>query len=136
MKRFLLTLIVLASVAWPTGTSSLGGDQDKGTQKKEASAWMKSKIQLSQDLLLGLTEADFDKISRNAKGLNLINFLEGWVRADRADYRQQVQLFAAANQELIRQAEAKNLYGATLAYNQLTVSCVQCHRIVRDVQKK
>jgi len=134
MKRLLLTLIVLACMAWPNGTTSLGGDKD--TKKKEASAWMKTKIHLSRDLLLGLTEGDFDKISQNAKGLNFVNFLEGWVRADRPDYRQQIQLFAAANQELIRQAEAKNLYGATLAYNQLTVSCVQCHRIVRDAKKK
>ena len=37
--------------------------------------------------------------------------------------------------ELIRQAGKKNLGGATLAYTQLTLSCVHCHNVVRDAKK-
>ena len=37
--------------------------------------------------------------------------------------------------ELIRQAERKNVSGATLAYTQLVSSCVQCHTVVRDAKK-
>lgn len=127
-------MVALACLAFGGGSSLVGQDQvtDK---KKDASVWMKAKTEYSRQILLGLTEGDYDKIKANAKALNAVNFLEAWARAGGPDYQQQIVLFATANQELIRQAEAKNLYGATLAFNQLTVSCVQCHRIVRDKKK-
>ena len=51
------------------------------------------------------------------------------------EYKKQVAFFDFACQELIRQSEAKNLEGATLAYVQLTTGCVQCHKVMRDVKK-
>jgi hypothetical protein len=44
-------------------------------------------------------------------------------------------LFQTANRELIRAAENENLDGATLAYLQLTLSCVNCHKVVRDLTR-
>jgi len=134
MNRHLLSTAAVACLAFGFGPSLDG--QDKVTDKeKAASVWMKAKTEYSSQILLGLTEGDYDKIKTNAKALNVVNFLEAWARAGRPGYQQQVVLFATANQELIRQAEAKNLYGAALAFNQLTISCVQCHRIVREKKK-
>ncbi len=96
---------------------------------------MKKKLQLSQNILAGLTESDFDKVRTNAQAMNFLGYLEKWAHADMPDYRLQVRYFDFANRELIRQARDKNLDGATLAYNQLTASCVQCHKIVRDARK-
>jgi len=96
---------------------------------------MKKKLELSQNILAGLTEADFDKVRKNAQAMNFLGALEKWQRADKPDYKRQVSYFEFANLELIRQAGEKNLDGAALAYNQLTVSCVQCHKIVRDAKK-
>jgi hypothetical protein len=56
--------------------------------------------------------------------------------ADLPEYQRQVRYFDDANKELIRQADNKNLSGATLVYTQLTLSCVQCHTVVRDAKKK
>jgi len=56
-------------------------------------------------------------------------------RASRPEYRTQLRLFEFADRELIRAAAEKNLDAATLAYNQLTVSCVNCHKIVRASSK-
>ena len=39
--------------------------------------------------------------------------------------------FEYANKALALAAREKNLDGATIAYIQLTVSCVQCHKLVR-----
>lgn len=116
------------------GYSTIAGDQ-KEDGKKKASIWMKAKLEYSRNIQAGLTEADFDKVAKNAKALNATSFLESLFRSDRKDYKQQIQQFGYANQELIKQAEAKNLYGATLAYNQLIISCVQCHQIIRDAKK-
>ena len=135
MKKLMVVLVAIGCVFVLNLESSPGGEKGKQGGKKAASAWMQAKIDFSKEILRGLTEANFDKISLNAKALNITSFLEEWAKADQSEYRQQIALFNSANKELIRQAEAKNLYGATLAYNQLTVSCVQCHRIVRDVKK-
>jgi hypothetical protein len=43
-------------------------------------------------------------------------------------YRTQFLIFESANDDLIVQAEKKNLEGVTLAINQLTNSCVNCHK--------
>ena len=129
MKRVLIVaLLFIGLAALPSGSSS----QDPKKDKKAASVWMKAKIGLSQNILRGLTEGDFEKIKNNAGALNLVHFFEGFVPKKSEGYRQQVTAFNLANQELMRQAEEKNIYGATLAYNQLTVSCVQCHVIVRN----
>ncbi len=104
-------------------------------EEDKASIWMKGKLQLSQNILAGLTRSDFGKIKANARAMNSLGFLEKWSRADRKDYKRQLAHFELANLEIMRQAEKKNLDGATLAYLQLTTSCVQCHQVVRGVQK-
>ena len=135
MKRFcLVALLVLGLTVLPSSSSSGDKKTDKDA-KKEASIWMKSKTKLSQEILVGLTEGDFDKIQKNANALNLVHFFEIIFREKNDEYRQQMTLFSSANKELIRQAETKNIYGATLTYNQLTVSCVQCHVVVRKANK-
>jgi hypothetical protein len=103
--------------------------------KQKVSVWMKAKTEFSRNILAGLTEGDFAKISKNAESLNFSSYLEVLYKADVPGYKQQINLFISANESLIRLAEEKNLLGATLAFNQLTVSCVQCHQLVRDGKK-
>lgn len=119
----------------PSSAQRSNAQEKKPGEQDKASIWMKKKLEFSQHILAGLTEADFEKVSANAQAMNFLGYLEKWARADRPDYKRQISYFEFANQELIRQARAKNLDGATLAYNQLTVSCVQCHKIVRDGKK-
>jgi cytochrome c556 len=131
-------LIVLTAVVFSVGALSIcpsSGQEQKPSEQEKSSVWMKKKLEFSQNILAGLTEADFDKVRANAEAMNFLGYLEKWFRADMPDYKRQVSYFEFANRELIRQAREKNLDGATLAYNQLTVSCVQCHKIVRDVKK-
>jgi hypothetical protein len=102
----------------------------------KSSIWMEMKLKYTEQILGGLTHGDFGAIRESAAAMALTGYLEKWFRAEDRAYKRQVALFEMANAELIRQADAKNLEGATLAFNQLTVSCVQCHKIVRDVKKK
>jgi hypothetical protein len=103
--------------------------------KEKASIWMNAKAEFSANILAALTQGDFAKIRRNAQDLDMASHLELLFQADSPEYKQQTTLFIAANKELIRQANAKNIYGATLAFNQLTISCVQCHKMVRETKK-
>lgn len=134
MKRFcVVAFLILGLTVLPSGSSS-GDEKTDKEAKKQASIWMKSKTKLSQEILVGLTEGDFEKVEKNSKSLDLVHFFE--VLFPKSDeYRQQTALFSSANKELIRQATAKDIYGATLAYSQLTASCVQCHVVVRKAKK-
>jgi hypothetical protein len=107
--------------------------QDEPTKK--ASIWMRQKVQASQAVLTGLASADFQAIGQNAATMGVMEFFERWQRADSPGYRTQLRLFEFANGELMKAAREKNIDAATLAFNQLTISCVNCHKIVRDAAR-
>jgi hypothetical protein len=49
-------------------------------------------------------------------------------------YEVQTNNFRRAAETLIQKAKAKNLDGATLAYVDMTVTCVRCHQYCRDIR--
>jgi len=104
------------------------GEKDE----QKASFWMKKKLEYSGQILSGLTSNDFDQIAKSAKSMNALGYLEQRVRANSSGYREQFRIFRSANRQLVEMAEDENLDGAALAYVQLTLSCVNCHKIVRD----
>jgi hypothetical protein len=125
--RFALAPPVLLVLALPV----IAGDEPA----QKSSLWMRQKLQASQAILGGLADADFESIGKNAQAMDLLTYLEKWARADTPGYRTQLRLFEFADRELIRAAREKNLDAAALAYTQLTISCVNCHRIVRGAAK-
>jgi hypothetical protein len=108
----------------------------KADKKEPASVWMKKKLEYSRKILDGLTKADMALIENSAEAMQVVGYLEEWDRANLPEYKRQLGYFKDANKELIRQARLKNINGATLAYTQLTLSCVHCHNIIRDAKKK
>ncbi len=73
------------------------GDQPKD---EAASVWMKQKLAASQNVLAGLTKADFDVIEKNAKSMIAVGYLEKWVRADTPGYKTMLADFDYANKSL------------------------------------
>jgi cytochrome c556 len=128
-------VVVILALVLTTVNFTGASEKKKPSEADKARAWMKQKVQFSQGILSGLTEGDFDKIRINAQAINVLTYMEKWSWADRPEYKQQMRAFEAANKELLRQAKAKNIEGATLAYNELTVSCVRCHQVVRKAKK-
>jgi hypothetical protein len=135
MKRCLILKTAVTLVLGLVLADSLSAQDKKAGDQEKSSIWMKAKLEASRNILGALTESDHEKIRTNAEAMAFLGYLEKWARADMPDYKRQVSYFDFANRELIRQAREENLEGATLAYNQLIVSCVQCHRIVRDAKK-
>jgi hypothetical protein len=125
MKPVVSILILTVTVC----LVSIGRGKEVPSDK--ASIWMKQKLRASQEILKDLSDADFQAIGANAQAMNVMEHLEKWVRAQRPEYRTQLRLFEFANRELIRASSEKNLEAATLAYTQLVISCVNCHKLVR-----
>jgi cytochrome c556 len=98
---------------------------------EEPSFWMKKKMEYSEQILHGLAKEDYELIAKNARSMKALSQMEKWVRASLPEYRAQLRIFENANEQLIRSADAEQLDGAALAYVQLTLSCVNCHKVVR-----
>lgn len=106
---------------------------DEPQEEKPVSYWMRKKLEYSEKILGGLAAADFETIGKTARTMNSLTHMEKWVRGTVPEYRTQLQLFQNANEQIIRAADRENLDGAALAYVQLTLSCVNCHKVVRDL---
>src|SRR5262249_32942716 len=132
MKKALLGLgyVVALAVLSVCPAGAEGQKAGKAAPRQEASIWMEKKLEHSQKVLAGLTRGDFEMIKKHAQSMQVISYLEKWDRADLPEYKRQIEYFDEANKELIRQANNKNIQGATVAYTLLTVSCVHCHNIV------
>ncbi len=131
MKR---TVSIVAICLAMAGALSLGRADEPEKEKSqhgEPSFWMKKKLQYSEEILAGLASEDFEQIRSAAKAMNALSQVEKWTHLARPDYRTLLSIFRDANETLIIEAEDEDLDGATLAYMQLTLSCVNCHKIVR-----
>ncbi len=98
-------------------------------------ALMLKKLQHAQNILEGLALEDFDKIKTGGKELLIISQEAQWRKIQTPKYNQLSVEFRSAVDKLVAMAEAKNLDGSTLQFMQVTMSCVECHKLVRDSQK-
>jgi hypothetical protein len=123
---WVLTGVVLVPLLAGHGWAADKEGEDSG------SFWMQKKLEYSENILAGLAKEDFDQIAKNARSMGALNQMEKWVRGGTPQYRAQLGIFQNANQQIIRMAQEEKLDGAALAYVQLTLSCVNCHKVVRD----
>ncbi|MCY3009178.1 MAG: hypothetical protein ACK5OC_14025 [Pirellula sp.] len=104
----------------------------KVSKEQPISFWMAKKLDYSKSILESLTKGDFEKLEQDASQMRMLGKMEALVRRNNPNYRSQLQAFDLANNELVRQAKRKNAEGATMAFNQLTTSCVACHVLLRE----
>jgi hypothetical protein len=103
----------------------------KITKERPMSFWMAKKLDYSKELLEALTSGDFKSLETYATHMRAMGELEGFMRSGSPEYAAQLHMFEMSNTDLITQARAGNLEGATLAFNHLTSSCVACHAQLR-----
>jgi len=95
---------------------------------------MINKLTNAQKLLEGIALGKFDKIEKHADELIQISKTAEWLANKKPRYEQFANEFARAAETIVTKAKAKNLDGVTLAYFDLTMSCVRCHQYVREVR--
>lgn len=106
-------------------------EENKENAQSEFPFWMKVKLEKSQNIFASLAQGDFSSIVEDAESLKVLNSLEGFVRRKNPDYRAQLQTFEFAIDEIQMQARKKNIEGVALGFQQLTLSCVNCHKQLR-----
>ena len=103
---------------------------------KPMSFWMERKLELSQAVFAALAAGDFEKLERNASQMQVLSKIEGFVRRRSPEYTAHLNSFELSNREIIKHAKEQKLEGAALAFQQLTISCVSCHKLLRDGSAK
>lgn len=124
-KLLLLTLFVAISVA---GLSVAFAQSKRNRAAKE---FMRDKLELSQRVLEGLATEDYDLIVAKGTKLSAMSKEADWRVFENPDYDQQSVMFRRHVDSLVKAAKGKDLDAATLAYVRVTMSCVDCHKLVR-----
>jgi cytochrome c556 len=103
-------------------------------QPNDVGAFMRLKLDHSQEVLEGLSLEDFDQIAKNAQDISLLSQAASWQVLQTPEYLEQSTEFRRTADALTRAAQEKNLDGAALAYVAMTMKCVSCHKYVRGVR--
>lgn len=129
MPACMAAVALLAGGAWMLAIAA-----DGPPEPDKVAGFMRAKLVHSQDVLEGLTTEDFELIEKGAQGLALASLDSNWQVLQTEDYVRQSAEFRRACGTLSDAAKAKNLDGATVAWMDVTLKCVQCHKYVRDEQ--
>ena len=93
---------------------------------------MKKKLKHAQKVLEGVAVKDFDLITKNAEELILISNEAEWKVLKTPRYEIYSNDFRRNAEALIKNAKDQNLDAAALSYVDLTLTCVKCHKHVRE----
>jgi hypothetical protein len=107
-----------------------GDDRDN----KKISELMRRKLTYAQRVLEGVALNDFDRITRNAEELIQVSKDVEWQVVKTPRYEVHSNEFRRAVETMIEKSRDKNLDGAALAYVEMTLTCVKCHKYVREVK--
>jgi hypothetical protein len=105
-----------------------------GQPAKGNREFMRAKLKHSQEIVEGLAVENFDQIAKNAQQLSLLSQATNWEVFQTEEYLVQSREFTRAADALRNQAKEKNLEGAALAYLDVTMKCINCHKYVRKIR--
>ena|SRR5271166_1392255 len=128
MKKLLGIGLLLALVA------GIGGYASLAEEAKKTQSLMRKKLEHSQKVLEGIVLNNFSKIQANAEELIDISKHAGWKVHKSPRYEVYSNEFRRIAETLVEKAKEKNIDGATLAYMEMTMTCVKCHKHVREVR--
>jgi len=129
MMKVHFILVVSALLAGIPTMSGHGEDA-----KNDLKALMRKKLEASQKVLEGLALSDFDAISKNAGELSRISKAAEFRVFKTPQYELYSNQFRRTVETMDEMAKAKNNDGAALAYVEMTLTCVKCHKHVREVR--
>ena len=120
---FMATLVGIAGATW--------GFQDSQRVETTSSRFMQRKLDYSREIVSGLTTENYRQIAQAAQGLMLLSHEADWNVITTPEYLKSSSDFRETVARLRQAGNDKNLDGATIAYFEVTLSCVRCHKQLR-----
>ena len=96
---------------------------------------MQRKLEYTHNILQALMLENFDAIERNSERLRQLSEASNWNVIRTHEYTRHSSEFSRAVDALKKAAQEKDLDAAALAYVEMTLKCVQCHKYVRGVDR-
>lgn len=129
VSAFILALSLLLM-----GGVAQAEEQSTDAPPEKVSKFMRAKLIHSQKILEALALEDFAQLAKHSQDLKLLSQESNWNVLQTEQYVLHSQDFRRRADALTDAAKKKNLDGASLAFVELTLNCVQCHKHVRDVR--
>ena len=125
--------ISLVSAATLIGVLSAFFSQQDGETKIEqtTSAFMAKKLDYSREIVAGLATENFERIGKAAEDLMMLSHEADWEVITTEEYLKASRDFRDTAARLRDVSHEKNIDGATLAYFEVTLNCVRCHKQLR-----
>jgi hypothetical protein len=132
MRRLAFALVALALLL---GVPTLSGHGQEPKKKEDKVAdLMHKKLEASQKVLEGLALNDFEKIGKQSDELLTISKRAEWKVLKTPKYELYSNEFQRTAEDLAKSAKKKNIDEAALNYVELTLTCVKCHKYVRETR--
>ena len=123
-KLFLFVLVLFIAAGLSVALA-------QSKRNRAAKEFMREKLELTQGVLEGLAVEDYDLIIVKGAKISAMTKEMDWRIFENPNYEQQSATFRRHVDSLVKAAREKNLDAATLAYVRVTMSCVDCHKLVR-----
>jgi hypothetical protein len=127
-----LLIFAVAMITRAQGTEEQKKNETKS--EKTVAAFMRQKLDLSKRALEGIVNEDFALIKESAEEMEKMGRDKQWQVLSLDEYSHFSAEFRRVAKVLRTQAERKNIDGSVVAYVQLTMSCVECHKFTRGVK--
>ena len=132
MRRVTFVAAVLALLLGIPTLSGHGGEPKKDDKLHDL---MQRKLAASQKVLEGIALGDFDKIGKQADELIDVSKQTEWRVLKTPQFELYSNDFRRVADNLAKNAKDKNLDAAALSYVELTLTCVKCHKHVRETRE-
>ena len=123
-KLFLFVLVLFIAAGLSVALA-------QSKRNRAAKEFMREKLELTQGVLEGLAVENYDLIIVKGAKISAMTKEMDWRIFENPNYEQQSATFRRHVDSLVTAAREKNLDAATLAYVRVTMSCVDCHKLVR-----
>jgi len=107
---------------------------EKADQQPPVRKFMREKLTDAQNILEGLATEDFDLIIRGGEHLRTMSLATEWNLIPGPEFKAHSEDFRRAAKDVTDKARDENLDGVALAYLQLTMRCIDCHKFVRSTR--
>ena len=104
-------------------------------QRPDLGELMRQKLDHAQALLGAVVLGDHAQVERIAGELVLLSEASTWSPLQTPQYLHHAANFREAARSLAEEARARDIDGVSLAYMEMTLSCVQCHKHVRGARR-
>ena len=93
---------------------------------------MEGKLLISQEILRGVVLRDFKLIEHGGVGMNVLTLAEQWRMNDSPTYVRMSDDLRRISKQLAKAARDKDINAATIAYQRMTLNCIECHEALID----